>query len=70
MSGSPIIMWNAGVTGAIIGIHTGGNGMQNFGTCFLDDKGLLDIFGQEELISFLNKCSQYQPKQRFGDAYY
>ena len=41
-SGGPIFLWNYSyyAIGMIIGVHTGGDGINNYGTVFGDDFGL------------------------------
>jgi hypothetical protein len=51
--GGPIVLWNAGGPGAIIGVHTGGTGTFNYGCVFFDDKGMMDIFGADEFAFFM-----------------
>jgi hypothetical protein len=70
VGGAPIVMWNEGGSGAIIGVHATGTGYRNYGTVFFDDKGLYNIFGEEELAEFLSKVTPYAPRENYLDYKY
>ena len=70
VNGGPIIMWNAGGVGAIIGVHSCGDGNFNYGSVFFDDKGLLDLFGADNFKEFMQKCPTYVPRQEYKDILY
>ena len=42
--------------GAIIGVHTGGNGMRNYGTVFYDFEGLAHLYEGTEFAKFMDLC--------------
>ena len=63
-------MWNAGGPGAIIGVHSTGTGSYNYGSVFFDDKGLIELFGAENLKAHLEKCPSYEPSLQYGDFKY
>ena len=69
-NGAPIMLWNGTGFGAIIGVHTAGDGDTNYGTVFFDDWGLVKIFGYEDFKAFLDKCKEYKPIQFSSEGTY
>ena len=51
----------------IIGVHTGETEDKSYGTIFWDDKGLISIFGFEQLKAFMDKVPEYQTKSYEDD---
>lgn len=67
LSGSPIFFWGKiayGQVGIIVGVHTGSNANQNFGTFFGDDFGLIQIFGLKKFEDFIVSLPSYEPKTK------
>ena len=68
MGGGPIMLWNASGTGAIIGVHNHGDGVKNWGSGFIDDKGLMEVFETKRLAAFLANCKTYKPQLSYGES--
>ena len=47
-----MLYWENG-KGAIVGVHTGGNGMRNYGTVFYDAEGLAHLFEGTDFANFM-----------------
>ena len=47
---------------ALIGIATGKYKERNRGSCFFDEAGLAEIFGQDKYEAFLKKCIKSETK--------